>query len=47
MTAAYRDQMFDVGLTRLGRQLDDFARSHDSLLPDEKDYPGSVWEMRR
>ena len=42
MTTSYRDQMFNAGLTRLGHQLDDFARSHGLLPPDEKDYPGSV-----
>lgn len=43
MTTQYKQRMHRAGLTRLGRRLDDFARSRGLKLPDAAaDQPGSL-----
>ncbi len=42
MTNEYRQRMHAGGLTKLGRQLDEFARTHSLLAADEDDRPGSA-----
>lgn len=42
MTNEYRQRMHAAGLTKLGRQLDEFARTHGLLAADEADRPGSA-----
>ncbi|MCC7362065.1 MAG: hypothetical protein IT317_21450 [Anaerolineales bacterium] len=42
MTNEYRQRMHAAGLTKLGRQLDEFARTHALLAADEDDRPGSA-----
>lgn len=42
MTNEYRTRMHSAGLTSLGRKLDEFARTHGLLLPDDGDRPGSA-----
>ncbi|MCC7362680.1 MAG: hypothetical protein IT317_24580 [Anaerolineales bacterium] len=42
MTGEYRSRMHAAGLTKLGRQLDEFGRTHELLAVDEPDQPGSV-----
>ena len=42
MTNEYRMRMHSAGLTNLGRSLDEFARTHSLIAPDESNQPGSV-----
>lgn len=42
MTTEYRTRMHAGGLTKLGRQLDEFAQTHGLLSADEDERPGSA-----
>jgi hypothetical protein len=42
MTNEYRQRMHAAGLTKLGRQLDEFARTHALIAADEAGRPGSA-----